>query len=54
MRIWTDDGQRITLRGSPEWGSRWNCPFVAGEDYRGAKVSVALAHIVRFEEGEDE
>lgn len=54
MRIWTDADRFITLKGSPDWSARWNHPFVTGEDYRGRKVAVAVAHIVMFEEVDDQ
>ena len=30
MRIWTDDGLFLTLKGYPDWTSRWNKPFITG------------------------
>ena len=50
MRIWTDADRFITLKGSPDWTSRWNQPFITGETSRGERISIAIAHIVRYEE----
>ncbi|MBR6038732.1 MAG: hypothetical protein IKP53_08445 [Candidatus Methanomethylophilaceae archaeon] len=50
IRIWTDDGQRTTLRAEPRWTAIYTLDCLEGETIEGRAVRIMAGHITRIEE----